>query len=118
MPKPSLWPLHLHVISMDLDAPALKHRKHWNSFATPFFVRAAHVERRLAVREAGGARADDGAWHARALAHEDAALACHRCGAAQPSMPKLKEHVHRCNCPIPPALLGDGSEDVADADGL
>jgi Scavenger mRNA decapping enzyme C-term binding len=35
--NPSLRPLHLHVISQDLDGRAMKTLKHWNSFTTPFF---------------------------------------------------------------------------------
>lgn len=30
--------LHIHVISTDRYSAFLKHRKHYNSFATPFFV--------------------------------------------------------------------------------
>ena len=29
---PSLTPIHLHIISSDLESPCLKHKKHWNSF--------------------------------------------------------------------------------------
>ena len=39
--EPSLEPIHVHIISQDLDAPALKTKAHWNSFATAFFVDAA-----------------------------------------------------------------------------
>lgn len=35
---PSMQHLHVHVMSVDLAGTALKHRKHYNSFATPFFV--------------------------------------------------------------------------------
>lgn len=35
---PSMNHLHIHVISVDRHSPAMKHRKHYNSFATPFFV--------------------------------------------------------------------------------
>ncbi|KAG5184213.1 hypothetical protein JKP88DRAFT_181425, partial [Tribonema minus] len=35
---PSLEPLHLHVISQDLDGHSMKTPKHWNTFATPFFL--------------------------------------------------------------------------------
>ncbi|GJP64035.1 hypothetical protein CLOP_g21069 [Closterium sp. NIES-67] len=38
---PSMHQLHLHAISQDLDSPHVKHKKHWNSFASPFF-RDAH----------------------------------------------------------------------------
>lgn len=35
---PSMSHLHVHVISVDRHSEKLKHRKHYNSFATPFFV--------------------------------------------------------------------------------
>lgn len=36
--KPSLPGLHLHCISQDLDSDRLSNKKHYNSFATEFFV--------------------------------------------------------------------------------
>lgn len=36
--NPSMNRLHLHVISKDHDSSYLRHRKHYNSFTTPFFV--------------------------------------------------------------------------------
>lgn len=36
--EPSLPPLHLHVISDDMDSVYLKNKKHWNSFTTDFFL--------------------------------------------------------------------------------
>ena len=35
---PSMNHLHIHVLSVDRESPCLKHRKHYNSFATPFFI--------------------------------------------------------------------------------
>jgi aprataxin len=35
---PSMHHLHIHVISRDMHSPCLKHKKHYNSFNTPFFV--------------------------------------------------------------------------------
>ena len=35
---PSMNHLHIHVLSVDRYSACLKHRKHYNSFATPFFV--------------------------------------------------------------------------------
>jgi aprataxin len=35
---PSMNHLHIHVLSRDRYSDRLKHRKHYNSFATPFFV--------------------------------------------------------------------------------
>ncbi|KAG2416718.1 hypothetical protein HFD88_007934 [Aspergillus terreus] len=36
--RPSMNHLHVHVISVDRYSDRLKHRKHYNSFSTPFFV--------------------------------------------------------------------------------
>lgn len=35
---PSMSHMHIHVLSRDMHSPALKHRKHYNSFNTPFLV--------------------------------------------------------------------------------
>lgn len=35
---PSMNHLHVHVISVDRYSDRLKHRKHYNSFSTPFFI--------------------------------------------------------------------------------
>lgn len=35
---PSMNHLHIHVFSRDMHSPCLKHRKHYNSFNTPFLV--------------------------------------------------------------------------------
>ncbi|CAI4210235.1 unnamed protein product [Parascedosporium putredinis] len=35
---PSMSHLHIHVLSREMFSPSLKHRKHYNSFNTPFFV--------------------------------------------------------------------------------
>lgn len=35
---PSMNHLHVHVIAVDRYSERMKHRKHYNSFATPFFV--------------------------------------------------------------------------------
>ena len=35
---PSMSHLHIHIISVDRVSACLKHRKHYNSFSTPFFV--------------------------------------------------------------------------------
>lgn len=36
--EPSMQQVHLHVVSTDFNSPALKNKKHWNSFTTDFFV--------------------------------------------------------------------------------
>lgn len=35
---PSMNHLHVHIISVDRHSESMKHRKHYNSFSTPFFV--------------------------------------------------------------------------------
>lgn len=35
---PSMSHLHIHIMSRDMNSPALKHRKHYNSFNTDFFI--------------------------------------------------------------------------------
>jgi aprataxin len=35
---PSMSHLHVHIMSVDRFSECLKHRKHYNSFSTPFFV--------------------------------------------------------------------------------
>ncbi|KAL9096836.1 MAG: hypothetical protein Q9165_000800 [Trypethelium subeluteriae] len=35
---PSMNHLHIHVISQDMHSERMKHRKHYNSFKTPFFI--------------------------------------------------------------------------------
>lgn len=87
---PSLHPLHCHLISQDFDAPALKTKKHWNSFTTAFFLDADAVE--AALREEGRVAVEKP--RAEALLKEP--LRCHACGAAQANMPAVKSHLSRC----------------------
>lgn len=35
---PSMSHLHIHVLSIDRQSECMRHRKHYNSFATPFLV--------------------------------------------------------------------------------
>lgn len=64
---PSMNHLHVHVIAVDRYSERLKHRKHYNSFATPFFVPiedfplAADDVRRNPTRE-GYLRKDFTCW--------------------------------------------------------
>ncbi|KAF4723506.1 aprataxin-like protein, partial [Perkinsus olseni] len=41
---PSMEPFHVHIISTDMRSNRIKHKKHWNSFTTPFFVQLTQVE--------------------------------------------------------------------------
>lgn len=64
---PSMANLHIHVISVDRHSEKLKHRKHYNSFSTPFFVPledfplSAGDERRWPGRE-GYLKRDFSCW--------------------------------------------------------
>lgn len=55
---PSMHHLHVHVISRDMHSPSLKHKKHYNSFNTPFFV---GLEEFPLTEEEATARKRD--WH-------------------------------------------------------
>lgn len=55
---PSMHHLHIHVISRDMHSPCLRHKKHYNSFNTPFFV--ALDEFPLTEEEAEARKKD---WH-------------------------------------------------------
>eukprot|EP00007_Cunea_sp_BSH-02190019_P008554 CAMPEP_0174246968 /NCGR_PEP_ID=MMETSP0417-20130205/42110_1 /TAXON_ID=242541 /ORGANISM="Mayorella sp, Strain BSH-02190019" /LENGTH=250 /DNA_ID=CAMNT_0015326821 /DNA_START=38 /DNA_END=787 /DNA_ORIENTATION=+ len=44
---PSMLQLHMHVISSDFVAPALKRKQHWNSFNTAYFIEADRFVERL-----------------------------------------------------------------------
>ena len=35
---PSMDHIHIHILSRDMFSPLVKHRKHYNSFNTPFFI--------------------------------------------------------------------------------
>lgn len=44
---PSMRQLHMHLLSLDYASDSLKSKKHFNSFATDFFVPPASWERML-----------------------------------------------------------------------
>ncbi|CAM9441380.1 unnamed protein product [Phaeothamnion confervicola] len=96
---PSLQPLHVHIVSQDLDSPSLKNKKHWNTFSTPFFLEADAVEAVLAG-PTGAVAVDE----RRCRQMKAQPLRCFRCRAAQRNMPALKEHNLRCKAPVPEHL--------------
>jgi hypothetical protein len=100
---PSMRRLHCHVISGELSAGQnMKHKKHWNSFSTPFFIPLMTAAAALAS-PAGRLALDDEA--AEAMLRRD--MRCHRCGAAAPTMPRLRDHLASCAAPIPDAHDAD-----------
>ncbi len=67
---PSMNHLHIHVLSVDRYSPCMKHRKHYNSFNTPFFVPVEDFP--LA--------AEDKRRHPGREGYLDSDLKCWRCG--------------------------------------
>lgn len=79
--------LHLHVISQDFVSDRLKHKKHYNSFTTPFFLTVKQVRKQLL---------DDGKVAVDKVENEaflQRNLECHICGESMTNMPKLKAHL-------------------------
>ena len=85
---PSMRQLHLHLISLDFASEALKNKKHWNSFATDFFVPPAQWAAEL---ESAGrvARAADPATEAK-LKQE---MCCPLTGTPLKNIPAVKNWV-------------------------
>lgn len=67
---PSMSHLHIHVLAVDRYSERLKHRKHYNSFSTPFFVPIDDFP--LA--------ADDGRRHPTQEGYLKQDFVCWRCG--------------------------------------
>ncbi|KAI8615590.1 HIT-like domain-containing protein [Chytriomyces sp. MP71] len=84
---PSMAHLHLHVISDDFVSPALKHKKHWNSFTTRFFIPLDEVLRQ--VQESGKVEINDKEFEELLKGP----LVCHKCGKTQKNIPTLKQHL-------------------------
>ncbi|KAG5971072.1 hypothetical protein E4U58_000296 [Claviceps cyperi] len=80
---PSMSHLHIHVLSRDMHSESMKHRKHYNSFNTPFLVDVMD----WGARRGGGPEAG----LERELSSE---LRCWRCGRKFGNgFKKLKEHL-------------------------
>lgn len=92
---PSIEQLHLHVISQDFDSPALKHPKHWRSFATEFFRPVDVVLEELKSQ----GRSMMSKERAEQLLRSP--LKCHRCHAVQTNLPALKRHISACTAALP-----------------
>ncbi|SPN98915.1 related to HNT3 Member of the third branch of the histidine triad (HIT) superfamily of nucleotide-binding proteins [Cephalotrichum gorgonifer] len=82
--RPSMNHLHIHVLSREMHSSCLKHRKHYNSFNTPFLVDVADFP--LA--------ADDPRLHPGREQYLRKDLTCWRCGRNFGNRFKaLKEHL-------------------------
>ncbi|RFU25630.1 hypothetical protein B7463_g10702, partial [Scytalidium lignicola] len=81
---PSMNHLHVHVLSIDRFSECLKHRKHYNSFATPFLID---------VKDFPLAK-DDPRRHPGREGYLDRDLRCWRCGKNFGNkFARLKEHL-------------------------
>ncbi|KAG2449967.1 hypothetical protein HYH02_000071 [Chlamydomonas schloesseri] len=89
---PSMCQLHLHVISQDFDSPALKNKKHWNTFTTEFFL---PLEAVLAELASQGRIALISEAEEKRL--EGLELRCHACGRPEKTIPALKSHIVACD---------------------
>lgn len=81
---PSMNHLHVHVLSRDMRSPCLHHRKHYNSFNTPFLIDVADFPM----------AADDPRWHPGRAGYMKRDLVCWRCGQNfKNQFQKLNQHL-------------------------
>ena len=88
---PSMNRLHCHVLSSDLDNENMKHKKHWNSFTTPFFVPLTTV---ISILKANKTMNINESKANECLKFN---LRCHYCCTEMRNMPILKDHIMRCD---------------------
>lgn len=92
---PSLHPLHLHIISSDLDSPCITTRKHIVSFSSDFFVSSDELENHLE-----SAFVDSVSVAVRVQRAQDmldsAPLQCQYCGRTALNVPDFKRHNQTC----------------------
>lgn len=89
---PSLPMLHMHLLSMDLKGPCLKTRKHYNSFATFFFLTSDRVVEDLGRHGRVTLNQDVAMLHR----FEDQSMKCLWCGASLSNMPSMRQHLETC----------------------
>lgn len=92
---PSLHPLHLHIISSDLDSPCVTTRKHITSFASMFFVTADEVENNLESAFVESISLDVRKERAQDVL-SNTPLECQYCARAASNVPDWKRHNQTC----------------------
>ena len=75
------------MAQQDFISDRLKHKKHWNSFTTPFFLELSSVIEELMTK--GQLLIDVSAAHK----YEKGDMRCHRCHTVQRNIPLLKQHL-------------------------
>ncbi|KAG5670706.1 hypothetical protein PVAND_000952 [Polypedilum vanderplanki] len=85
---PSMKRLHLHVVSKDFDSPALKNKRHWNSFNTEFLLPIDKIRNDLnkfgVVQKMSAEKIKD---------LLNTPLKCNTCNYVPKHMPDLKNHL-------------------------
>lgn len=98
---PSFEPLHLHIISSDLESPCVTKRDHIISFTSPlFFVSPASLERHLESAFANSLVLNIRKERAKSV-KDDSPMTCPRCGRVAGSVPDWKMHNHSCYITAP-----------------
>jgi len=85
---PSMSQVHLHVISQDFNSAGLKHKKHWNSFTTDYFINPQIVIDKLVTK---GAYVPISKEEGDRLLKSD--LKCHICEMQPKNIVHLKSHL-------------------------
>ena len=85
---PSMAQVHLHVISRDFISPCLKHKKHWNSFNTDYFIESTSVIERI---ELDGKYVEPSSEVSKQLLNTP--LKCNQCEYVPTNFPALKQHL-------------------------
>nr|ADO32992.1 aprataxin [Biston betularia] len=85
---PSMFRLHMHIISKDMISPCLKTKIHWNSFTTAFFLPYEDVLKEIKLN--GSVKKVSHEQHKALMATE---LQCNQCSYKPKNMPQLKEHL-------------------------
>ena len=91
---PSLRPLHLHAITMDMSSDYCKTRRHLQSFLSEAAMDPAELEARL---QASPTAALDPGWcRARYDAGMRATITCKLCGSGHDGFASFKRHQQTC----------------------
>lgn len=98
---PSLEPLHLHILSTDLDSECIKKREHIISFTSSlFFVEAEAVERHLESAFVSSPMVLTVRKERAMSVRSNAPMMCTRCGRGAASVSDWKRHNRQCNITI------------------
>ena len=95
----SMQPLHMHIITKDFNSDCFKHKKHWNSFNTAYFVNLdaliQHLEEDLDTLKTDYFKEDKFNLRKINILNDylKVDLKCNFCGITQSNIPNLKKHL-------------------------